>query len=112
MPRGINAGDTAWMFVATALVLMMTPALGIFYAGLVRAKNSLNTFMMSMAAFAVVGVAWAVLGYSLAFDTGNAVIGGFGHVMLDGVGFTPRAGTTIPQLLYFAYQATFCILTT
>src|SRR3954449_11583314 len=111
MPRGINAGDTAWMFVATALVLMMTPALGIFYAGLVRAKNSLNTFMMCMAAFAVVGVAWAFLGYSLAFSDGNALIGGFDHVFLHDVGFEAQAGLTIPQLLYFAYQATFCILT-
>jgi Amt family ammonium transporter len=111
MPRGIDAGDTAWMFVATALVLMMTPALGIFYAGLVRAKNSLNTFMMCMAAFAVVGVTWAVLGYSLAFGGSGALIGGFDHVFLHDVGFAPQAGLTIPQLLYFAYEAAFCILT-
>src|SRR4051795_8358732 len=111
MPRGINAGDTAWMFVATALVLMMTPALGIFYAGLVRAKNSLNTFMMCMGAFAVVGVTWALLGYSLAFGGSGALIGGFDHVFLHNVGFEPQPGLTIPQLLYFAYQATFCILT-
>ena len=112
MPRGINAGDTAWMFVATALVLMMTPALGIFYAGLVRAKNSLNTFMMCMAAFAVVGVTWAVLGYSLAFGGSGALIGGFDHVFLHDVGFGPQAGLTIPELLFFAYEAAFCILTT
>src|SRR4051794_15360435 len=112
MPRGINAGDTAWMFVATALVLMMTPALGIFYAGLVRAKNSLNTFMMCMAAFAVVGVTWAVLGYSLAFGGSGALIGNFDNVFLHDVGFEAQAGLTIPQLLYFAYEAAFCILTT
>src|SRR5262249_52335491 len=97
MPAGINAGDTAWMFVATALVLMMTPALGLFYAGLVRAKNTLNTFMMSLAAFAVVGVLWAVVGYSLAFGSGNGVIGNFDHVLLHNVGFGPQAGLTIPQ---------------
>jgi len=111
MPAEVNAGDTAWMLVATALVLLMTPALGLFYAGLVRAKNTLNTFMMSVAALAVVGVTWAVLGYSLAFDEGSGLIGGLGHVLLDGVEFEPRDGTTIPHLLYFAYQATFCILT-
>src|SRR6476659_3299321 len=64
----VDTGDTAWMLVATALVLMMTPALGLFYAGLVRAKSTLNTFMMSIAAIAVATVAWAAVGYSLAFD--------------------------------------------
>ncbi len=67
----IDTGDTAWMLVATALVLMMTPALGLFYAGLVRAKNTLNTFMMSIGALGVVTVAWALIGYSLAFSKGN-----------------------------------------
>ena len=68
MPAGVNAGDTAWMLAATALVLLMTPALGLFYAGLVRAKNTLNTFMMCVAALAVATIAWALIGYSLAFD--------------------------------------------
>jgi Amt family ammonium transporter len=108
---GINLGDTAWMLVATALVLMMTPALGLFYCGLVRAKNTLNTFMMSVGALGVVTVAWAVLGYSLAFDAGNGFIGGFGHAVLHDVGFAPRPGTSIPHLLFFAYEATFCIVT-
>jgi ammonium transporter, Amt family len=107
----ISAGDTAWMLVATALVLMMTPALGLFYSGLVRAKNTLNTFMMSIAALGVVTVAWAVLGYSLAFTRGNGFIGGFGHVLLHGVTFAPRAGTAIPHLLFMAFEATFCIIT-
>jgi Amt family ammonium transporter len=107
----VNLGDTAWMLVATALVLMMTPALGLFYCGLVRAKNTLNTFMMSVGALGVVTVAWAVLGYSLAFDAGNGIIGGFGHALLHDVGFVPRPGTSIPHLLFFAYEATFCILT-
>jgi Amt family ammonium transporter len=99
------------MLVATALVLMMTPALGLFYAGLVRSKNTLNTFMMSVGALGVVTVAWAVIGYSLAFSHGNGFVGGFGHVMLHDVGFAARPGTAIPELLYFAYQATFCIIT-
>ena len=110
-PAGINAGDTAWMLVATALVLLMTPALGLFYAGLVRAKNTLNTFMMSVGALGVVAVTWALVGYSLAFDGQGDIIGGLGNAFLQGVGFGPRAGTHIPQLLFFAFEATFCIIT-
>jgi len=108
----VNAGDTAWMLAATALVLLMTPALGLFYAGLVRSKNTLNTFMMCIAALAVATVMWALVGYSLAFDGDNAIIGGLGHAFLHGVTFEPRDGTTIPHLLFFAFQATFCIVTT
>jgi Amt family ammonium transporter len=108
---GISAGDTAWMLVATALVLMMTPALGLFYAGLVRAKSVLNTFMMSIAALAVVTVTWSVVGYSLAFDRGDGFIGGFKFVLLRGVTFAPRPGTAIPQLLFMAFEASFCIIT-
>ena len=64
----IDSGDTAWMLCATALVILMTPALGLFYAGLVRSKNTLNTFMMCVAAIAVATVTWAAVGYSIAFD--------------------------------------------
>jgi ammonium transporter, Amt family len=108
----ISAGNTAWMLIATALVLMMTPALGLFYSGLVRSKNTLNTFMMSIGAIAIATVTWALVGYSLAFDKGNGFIGGLGHALLHGVGFAPRAGTSIPQLVFFAFEATFCIITT
>jgi len=112
MIAAIDTGDTAWMLVATALVLMMTPALGLFYAGLVRSKNTLNTFMMSVAAIAVAAVTWAAIGYSLAFDGGDGkVIGGLGNAFLNGVDFAPRAGGTIPELVFFAFQATFCIIT-
>ncbi|MGA9874953.1 MAG: ammonium transporter [Solirubrobacteraceae bacterium] len=110
-PAHISAGDTAWMLAATALVLLMTPALGLFYAGLVRSKNTLNTFMMSIGAIAVAMVTWAVVGYSLAFDKGNGFIGGLGHSFLRGVSFAPRPGMAIPQLVFFAFQATFCIVT-
>ena len=89
-------GDTAWMLVATALVLLMTPALGLFYAGLVRSKNTLNTFMMCIAAIAVATVTWAVVGYSLAFDEGNGIIGGFDHAFLNDVTFEPREGDDDP----------------
>jgi Amt family ammonium transporter len=108
----IDTGDTAWMLVATALVLMMTPALGLFYAGLVRAKNTLNTFMMSIGALAIATVAWAVVGYSLAFDQGNGFIGGLHFAFLNDVAFVPRPGTTIPHVVFFAFEASFCILTT
>ena len=108
--KGIDSGDTAWMLAATALVLLMTPALGLFYAGLVRSRNTLNTFMMCAAALAVATVTWAVVGYSLAFGDGK-LIGGLDHVFLHDVGFEPRAGTKIPHLLFMAFQATFCIVT-
>ena len=107
----IDTGDTAWMLIATALVLMMTPALGLFYAGLVRAKNVLNTFMMSIGALGVVTITWAVVGYSLAFDGGGSIIGGLGHTFMNGVDFAPRDGSTIPQLVFFAFEAAFCIIT-
>jgi len=107
----VNAGDTAWMLAATAMVLLMTPALGLFYAGLVRSKNTLNTFMMCVAALAVATVMWALVGYSLAFDEGNGIVGGLGHAFLHDVTFEPRDGMTIPHLLFFAFQATFCIIT-
>jgi Amt family ammonium transporter len=109
--RGIDPGATAWMLAATALVLLMTPALGLFYAGLVRSKNVLNTFMMSVGALGVVTVSWALIGYSLAFDTGNGFIGGLHFAFLAHVGFAPRDGTAIPHLLFMAYGATFCIIT-
>ena len=108
---GIDTGDTAWMIVAGALVLVMTPALGLFYAGFVRSKNVLNTFMMSAAALGVATVVWALLGYSLAFDTGNDFIGGLNNAFLSGVGFEPRDGQTIPELVFFVFQATFVIVT-
>jgi len=111
-PAEVDTGDTAWMLVATALVLLMTIGLGLFYAGLVRAKNTLNTFMMCVAALAVATITWALVGYSLAFDGDGKILGGLGHAAMSGVGFEPRDGTTIPHLVFFAFQATFCIITT
>jgi Amt family ammonium transporter len=107
----VDTGDTAWMLVATALVLLMTPALGLFYAGLVRGKNTLNTFMMCIGAIAVAMVTWSAVGYSLAFDGTGDLVGGLGHAFLKDVTFEPRDGTTIPHLVFFAFQATFCIIT-
>jgi ammonium transporter, Amt family len=107
----VDTGDTAWMLAATALVLFMTIGLGLFYAGLVRSKNTLNTYMMCVAAIAVAAVTWALVGYSLAFDGDGDLIGGLGHAFLKDVGFEPRDGTTIPHLVFMAFQATFCIIT-
>jgi Amt family ammonium transporter len=107
----VDTGDTAWMLAATALVLFMTIGLGLFYAGLIRSKNSLNTYMMCVAAIAIAAITWAVVGYSLAFDGDGDLIGGFDHAFLKDVGFEPRDGTTIPHLLFMAFQATFCIIT-
>ena len=105
----MNQADTAWMLVATALVLLMTPALAFFYGGLVRSKNALNTMMMSFAALGFVGVTWAAIGYSLAFAPGGALIGDLTRVALRGVGLEPNG--TIPHLLFMSYQGTFCIIT-
>jgi ammonium transporter, Amt family len=107
----ISPGDTAWMLVATALVLMMTPALGLFSAGLVRSKNALNTFMMSIGALGIATVSWALVGYSLAFSKGNWFIGGLDNALLRGVGFGAHPGTAIPGLLFMAFEASFCIIT-
>jgi ammonium transporter, Amt family len=105
----MSAPDTVWMLVATALVLLMTPALGFFYGGLVRAKNALNTMMMSFAALGVAGIVWALFAYSLAFGEGTGFVGGTGHVLLRGVGLETKG--TIPHLLFMAYQGTFAIIT-
>jgi Amt family ammonium transporter len=105
----INAADTAWMLISTALVLLMTPALAFFYGGLVRNKNSLNTMMMSFVALGVVGVTWAIAAYSLAFSDGGPLLGGLTNFALNGVG--TEAKGTIPHVLFMAYQATFAIIT-
>jgi Amt family ammonium transporter len=105
----LSSADTAWMLVATGLVLLMTPALGFFYGGLVRGKNALNTLMMSVVSLGFVGVAWALLGYSLAFAPGLSWLGGLRHAMLRGVNL--EAQGSIPHLLFMAYQGTFAIIT-
>jgi ammonium transporter, Amt family len=111
-PSELNAADTAWMMVSTALVLLMTPALGFFYGGLVRAKNVLNTMMMSVIATGVVGLTWAMIGYSFAFAPGNQLVGGFDYVWLRGVGVETGGWGAFPHLLFFAYQGSFAIIAT
>ncbi len=105
----MSGSDTAWMLMSSALVLLMTPALGFFYGGLVRGKNALNTLMMSVSALGVVGLVWALLGYSLAFAPGSGLLGGLGFLGLRGVGL--EAQGTIPHVLFMGYQGTFAIIT-
>jgi len=110
----MNQADTAWMLISTALVLLMTPALAFFYGGLVRSKNALNTIMMSFISLGFVGIAWALLGYSLALSPGNNWLGDTSFALLNGVGLAETGAIvplTIPHTLYMAFQATFCIIT-
>jgi ammonium transporter, Amt family len=108
-PPAISPADTAWMLMATALVLLMTPALAFFYGGLVRSKNALNTMMMSFVSLGFVGVLWAIIGYSLAFGPGGPWLGDLSRLFLRGVGL--QAQGTIPHALFMAYQGTFAIIT-
>lgn len=116
----LNSGDTAWMMMSTALVMLMTPiGLALFYGGMTRAKNILNTYAMVFGAFAVGFIAWIVAGYSIAFGTAegslNQVIGGFGNVMLSGISWTDFAsvdlGQLYPKYVFVVFQGTFAAIT-
>jgi Amt family ammonium transporter len=113
-PAKIDAADTGWMIVATALVLMMTiPGLALFYAGMVRKKNVLATMAQSLAAVGIVSILWVVYGYSLAFVGDDAWLGSFERVFLNGMamdGANPIA-KTLPEALFVIYQMTFAIIT-
>ena len=103
----INGADTAWVLVSTALVMLMTPALGLFYGGMVRGKNVLSTIMHSFFILALISVQWVLWGYSLAFgpDIGG-IIGGLDWVGLNGVGIEPNAdyAATIPHQAFMIFQ--------
>jgi ammonium transporter, Amt family len=126
--NGINTGDTAWMLISSALVLLMTPGLAFFYGGLVRSRNVLNTMMMSLVLMGIVGVTWVLWGYSLAFSydsvktvkdaievTTNPFIGNLNWFGLSGVAFDApdKAGyaATIPHQVFMVYQMMFAIIT-
>ena len=112
-----NKGDTAWMIVATVLVtLMAIPGLGLFYGGLVRQKNMLSVLMQTFAVFSLIGVLWALYGYSLAFSGGNPFFGGLGKAFLagvtpDSIAATFSKGAYIPELIFVAFQLTFAAIT-
>jgi len=108
----IDRLNTAWVLICAALVLLMTPGLAVFYAGMVRSKNVLSTLMHSFFAISLITVMWVVIGYSLAFGPGNAFIGGFDHIMLEGVGqeIGPYS-SSIPASVFMIYQLMFAIIT-
>ena len=105
--------DIAWMLMATALVLLMTPGVAFFYGGMVPARSAVSTKLQSFVCLGVVGLLWSVCGYSLVFSDGTAFIGGFDYFLLSNVGMEPNAtyGTTIPHVLFMLFQATFAIIT-
>ena len=130
-PPKLDSGDTAWMLSSTALVLLMTvPGLALFYAGMVRKKNVLATMMQSFTICCIVTIVWMVAGYSIAFTTGNAYMGDFSRILLNGIAehitkgndsqaFVLASGvkdvadmsTTIPETVYMMFQMTFAIIT-
>jgi len=105
----VKEADIAWLLVSTALVLLMTPALGFFYGGMVRSKNALNTMMMSVVAMGVSGLAWALIGYTLAFSGEGALLGKLDFALLSNVGLEAKG--TVPHVVYFSYQTSFAIIT-
>jgi Amt family ammonium transporter len=110
----VNTGDTAWLLMSAALVMLMTPGLALFYGGMVRRKNVLSTIMMSFAFLGLVGLLWVLYGYSLSFGSDYAgIIGGFDFLGLNNVGQEPSAiyASTTPHLAFMIFQAMFAIIT-
>lgn len=110
----INTGDTAWMLASAALVMIMTPAVGFFYGGMVSSKNVISVLKQSMVILSLVSVQWVLIGYSLAFGPDfHSIIGNFDYFGLRGVGFAPdlNYAPTIPALVFMIFQAMFAIIT-
>ena len=113
--NGINGADTVFVLISAALVMIMTPGLALFYSGMVRGKNTLNSTLHSFSALAVISIQWILIGYTLCFGTDiGGIIGGFNFAGLKGVGFAPNAAyaATIPQQVYMLFQLMFAIITT
>ncbi len=107
----LDSGDTAWMIVATAFVMLMTPAgLALFYGGMTRAKNILNTYMMVFIAYVIGSIVWVMWGYSLAFSGDGAIIGDLSKIFLKGVTVNSLSGT-YPEFVFIAFQGTFAAIT-
>ncbi len=107
----VDTGNTAWLLLSSALVLLMTPGLAFFYAGMVNRKNVVSTLLQNYVALAVVGIAWVVVGYSLVFTDGSAFIGGTSLMFLDGVAGTFYGDTGIPSIAFVVFQMMFAIIT-
>src|ERR1051326_3875521 len=112
-PPKVDSGDTSFVLISAALVMLMTPGLALFYGGMVRRKNALGTLMQSFICLGLISIQWALIGYSLAFEPGNSLLGGFQWAGLNGVGLTPHSfyGTTIPHQAFMIYQCMFAIIT-
>jgi Amt family ammonium transporter len=106
----IVAADTAWVLISSALVLFMLPGLALFYGGMVRRKNVLSSMMHSFVAIGIIAIEWVIIGYSLAFGTGNWFIGGFEHAFLLGIDLNSISGT-IPTYTFIVFQGMFAIIT-
>lgn len=109
----VNSGDTAWVLMSAALVMFMTPGLAFFYGGMVRRKNVLGILMQCFACLAIVSLIWIIYGYSLAFNKGNAFIGGLDWLFFKGIGIEPNGdyATTIPHGAFALFQMMFAIIT-
>jgi len=108
----VNAGDTAWILAATALVMLMTPGVGFFYGGLVRRKNIISMIALSFVSFAIISIQWILYGYSLAFGPDvHGLIGNLDFIGLNGVGFDPIGAGTIPSLAFMMFQMVFAAVT-
>ncbi len=118
-PAVLNTGNTAWMMMSTALVLLMTPiGLALFYSGMTRVKNVLNTYLMVFGAFTISFIAWIIAGFSIGFGTVegslNEFIGGFSHIMLSGISWSDlsaETGQTYPKFVFIVFQGTFAAIT-
>ena len=112
-PTPLSAGDTAWLLVSTALVMLMVPGLALFYGGLVRGKNALNSMMMTLAPLGIVTVQWVFIGYSLAFAPGSAMLGGLSFWGFADVGAaaSPAYAATVPHIAFALFQAMFAVIT-
>ncbi|CAM2986740.1 ammonium transporter [Skermania piniformis] len=110
MPASIDPAATAWLLASTAMVLLMTPGLAVFYGGMVRSTGVLNMIMMSFISIPLVTVTWLLVGYSLAFTEGNGLIGGLDHLGLRGI-HPDTAHGSVPELLFITFQLTFAIIT-
>ena len=109
----VDSGDTAWVLVSAALVMLMTPGLAFFYGGLVRRKNVLSVLMQCFMILCLISLQWVVLGYSLSFAPGTGLIGGLEWVFLHGVGLAPNAdyAGTIPHQVFMMFQMMFAVIT-